>query len=88
MQTIYTILTVGVIIYFLVYIIFIMCCKKPIKTLFLFTVSGILSLLVVNLTTKFTGVSLPINPYTVGVSAAGGIAGTVALLIIKIIFSI
>lgn len=88
MQTIYNILTVAVIIYFLVYIILVMCCKKPIKTLLLFTLSGILALAMVNLTSKFTGVSLPVNPYTVGVSAAGGIAGTAALLIIKIIFSI
>lgn len=88
MQTVYNVLTGAVVIYFLVYIIFIMCCKKPIKTLFLFTLCGVAALIAVNLTAAYTGVSLPINPYTVGVSAAGGIMGTVALLIIKIIFSI
>lgn len=88
MQTVYTVLTVAVIVYFLVYIVFIMCCKKPIKTLFLFTLCGILALIAVNLSTAYTGVSIPVNPYTVGVSAAGGIMGVVTLLIIKIIFSL
>lgn len=88
MDILYAILMVAMIIYFLVYIILIMCCKKPIKTMFLFTISGILTLVIINLTEKFTGVHIPVNPYTVGVSASGGIAGIAALLIFKIIFCI
>ncbi len=88
METLYTVLTVAVIIYFLVYIILVMCCKKPLKTMFLFTLSGLAAFLVINLTQRYTGVSIPVNPYTVAVSAAGGLPGTAVLLIFKIIFCI
>lgn len=88
MQTVYTALTAAVIIYLLIYLIFLLLSKKPIKTLLLFAMCGILSLAAVKLTGRYTGVDLPINPYTVCVSAGGGIMGTAALLVIKTIFSL
>lgn len=88
MKILETVLTVAVIIYFLVYIILALNCKKPFKTLILIALGGLAALAVVNLTSRFTGVYIPVNPYTVGISASGGIVGTVALLIIKLIFGV
>ncbi len=88
MKTLETVLTVAVIVYFLVYIILALNCKKPFKTLILITLGGLAALAVVDLTSRFTGVYIPVNPYTVGISASGGIVGTVALLIIKLIFGV
>ena len=88
MKILETVLTVAVIIYFLVYIILALNCKKPFKTLILIALGGLAALAVVDLTSRFTGVYIPVNPYTVGISASGGIVGTVALLIIKLIFGV
>ena len=47
---------------------------------------GIGALAAVNLTSVLTGVGLPVSLLTIGVSAAGGIPGVAALLLLKLFF--
>ena len=75
------------VIYGFLYFIFAAGTKKPFKTIFLYAFLGILGFVAVNLTTKFSGVYIPINAYTLGTSAALGLPGTISLLILKVIFT-
>ncbi|MBE6766174.1 MAG: transcriptional regulator [Ruminococcaceae bacterium] len=88
MQALKIILLVAAIIYFLVYIIFAICGKKPIRTILLFSFFGIISLTAVNLTSSLTGVYIPLNPWSLSVSAAGGIPATVALLLMRTVLAL
>lgn len=47
---------------------------------------GVGTLAVVNLTGLFTGVSIPVSLFSLGVSAAGGIPGVTLLLLLNLIF--
>jgi hypothetical protein len=76
------------VIYLIAIIVLAMREKRPVVTLLVFAGIGIGLLLVINLTSKFTGVYLPINSYTVGASAAGGAAGIIALLLLRVIFEV
>jgi len=73
-------------IYGFLYFIFAAETKKPFKTIFFYAFLGLLGLVAVNLTAKFSGVYIPINAYTLSSSAALGLPGTVSLLILRIIF--
>lgn len=86
MKTFETVMTAAVIIYFLVYITLSLFCKKPFGTILFTAFCGVALLAVLNLTDKFTGIHIPINPYSVGVSASGGIIGVVGLLLLRLIF--
>ena len=88
MQALKIILLITTIIYFLVYIILAFCGKKPIRTMLLFALLGILSLTAVNLTSKFTGVSIPLNIWTASVCTAGGVPATVALLMLRMVMGL
>lgn len=81
-----TILTIFLAIYFIIAFVFSLFEKKPIKTLFMFAAIGVVALILVNLTSPFTKISLPINMYTIISSAAFSIPGVITLLILKIIF--
>ena len=73
-------------IYGFLYFIFAAVTKKPFKTIFLYAFLGVAGIILVNLTSKFSGVYIPINAYTLGSSAALGIPGTMSLLLLRIIF--
>ena len=88
MKVLETVAPAAVILYFLVYIILALNCKKPVKTIFLTALIGIAALVVVNLTHKLTGVRIPINPCTVGVSAGGGLVGVIGILVLNLIMGI
>ncbi len=88
MQALKIILLIIMVIYILVYIMLILCGLKPIRTLALFSLLGVLSLTAVNLTTKITGVGVPLNPWTLSISAAGGIPATIALLLMQTIMGL
>lgn len=75
------------VIYGFLYFIFAVGTNKPFKTILLYAFLGIAGLTAVNLTAKLSGVYIPVNPYTVGTSAALGLPGTVSLLLIKMIFN-
>ena len=86
MKVFETIIMIAAAVYFLVYIILAMCTKKPLRTVLLNALCGIISLMAVNLTSRYTGLYIPTNPYTAGISAAGGIAGVVFILVLRLFF--
>lgn len=88
MQIFETVLSVALIVYLLFYIILAFCCKKPIKTVFLIALSGIAAMILINLTGGYTGVKIPVNSYTVGLSAGGGIIGVAGFLILNLILGV
>ena len=85
METIKTVIYAAGILYLLVYIILAFCAKKPLRTLFYSALLGITALLVLNLTKSYTGFCVPINLGSVTVSSAGGVAGVVLLLLLRLI---
>lgn len=74
------------VIYGFLYFIFAVGTKKPFKTIFFYAFLGVLGLIAVNITAKFSGVYIPVNTYTIASSAALGMPGTITLLILKTIF--
>ena len=44
---------------------------------------GLAALTMVNLTTKYSGVSLPVSPLSIGTSAVLGIPGVILLVILE-----
>lgn len=68
-------------------IIFAFRGKRPFRTMFVTAFLGLLTFAAVCISGIFTGVTLPVNPWTVGCSALGGIPGVATLLVLKLIFS-
>ena len=60
--------------------------KKPIQKTLISIGVGFCALLAVNLSGYFTGVHLPLNPLSIGVSAVGGIPGVTTLLLLNLLF--
>lgn len=60
--------------------------KKPVFRAFLSILTGIFTLIAVNMTGIYTGVSLPYSMFTITVSAIGGIPGVTALLGLNLFF--
>ena len=73
-------------IYGFLYFIFAAGTKKPIRTMLFYAFLGVMGIVTVNLTAKFSGVHLPVNAYTLGSAAALGLPGTIGLLLLRIIF--
>lgn len=76
----------AAVVYGFIYFILAVRTKKPFKTIFLFSFLGILSLLAVDITSKYSGVYLPVNQYTCLSSGIFSLPGTVFLLLLKIVF--
>lgn len=76
-------LTVLLFVYACMLLYFAAKSQKPLKTLCGGALSGLGALAVVDITTTFTGVFIPLNAWTVGSSAAFGIPGVISLLIIN-----
>ncbi len=74
------------VIYGFIYLILAVGTKKPFKTIVLYAFMGVATLTMINLTSKFSGVYIPVNAYTLGSSAALGLPGTIGLLFLRIIF--
>ena len=60
--------------------------KKILKTLLLNGFMGICLLAIIDLTSRFTGVHIPINIYTVSGSAVFGIPALIGFLLLGFIF--
>ncbi len=58
---------------------------KPIKNLLIAALCGIAALIAVNLTARFTGVHIPVNPFSVGSSALFGIPAVCGMVIMGMI---
>lgn len=59
--------------------------RKPLRYLFLNALLGIAAIIAVNLTTRFTGVHIPVNPYTAGAGGILGIPGVCGLILLQMI---
>ena len=70
-------------IYLIILIFFSILTKKPFKTLLFNGALGLFCFVIVDLTAIFTGLWIPINDYTVGISLLGGIPGVVLLIIAR-----
>ena len=57
---------------------------KMIKSIFLNALLGFAAIMVINLTQKFTGVSIPLNPWTVVDSGVLGLPGVCGLVLLQI----
>ncbi|MBQ4105471.1 MAG: pro-sigmaK processing inhibitor BofA family protein [Clostridia bacterium] len=57
--------------------------KKPLRRAFLTMLSGVLSLILVDITGVFTGVYLPVSPLSLTVSSCAGVPGVATMLIIS-----
>lgn len=60
--------------------------RKPMKSLILNAFSGIITLILINLTTSFTGIHIPVNWWSVTASAGLGLPGVIGLVLLQIIF--
>lgn len=59
---------------------------KPFKTLLLSSLSGLAVMVIINLLSRFTGVDLAVNAWTVSGSMTFGIPGVLGLLILRMFF--
>ena len=59
--------------------------KRLIRTLLLNAVFGIAAMVIINLTSSFTGVHIPINQWTVGSGAVFGLPGVIGILVFGIL---
>ncbi len=59
--------------------------KYPFKNFLFCALFGILLIFAVNFTSKFTGVSIPVNLYTLLCGGAAGPAGVILILMLNII---
>ncbi len=64
----------------------IMGSKRPFISSILSLLPGIITLILINLTSAYTGVYIPVSPLTTGISALFGIPGITFLLIIPVVF--
>lgn len=59
--------------------------RKPFRYLLINFALGIAALIAVNLSARFTGIRIPVNPYSVSTGAVLGIPGVCGLLILRLI---
>lgn len=80
---------ISFIIYLCIYVLLLLwLCHKNgsmLKTFLMSALSGMAVFTAVNLLSRFTGVSIPVNVYTLGASAGLGIPGVLGLITVRII---
>lgn len=74
------------VIYGFIYLILAAKTGRPFKTILFFSAAGVLGLVLVNVTARYSGIYLPVNAYTVGTGTVLGLPGTVSLLLLRMIF--
>ena len=87
MRVLSVLTVITVCIFFLVILVFHIRSRRPLRSILLHAALGILSIVAVNLTTRFTGVHIPVNPYSAGGAAIFGIPATVALIILQMLIT-
>ena len=83
-QFILTILCSAVFLFTIIYFFFFF--PRPFRRAVYTVLSGLLSLIAVNVTGIFTGVSLPVSTLSICISAVGGIPAVTAMVIIDTFF--
>ncbi len=76
---------VALAVFFLAQLFFAIKSHRFWKTLIFNAFLGICTLAIIDLTAKFSGAYIPLNPYSVGFSAAFGIPAVCLLLLLQII---
>lgn len=59
---------------------------KPFRALLLNALSGLAVLTLIDITTRFTGVHIPVNQWTAGLSAGFGVPAVCLFLVLPVIF--
>ncbi len=59
---------------------------KAIKRIFLNAIIGISAIILINITTKWTGVHIPVNVYSIAGTCAFSLPAVIGLLLLQIIF--
>ena len=59
---------------------------KPLRALLLNALSGLAVLALVDITTRFTGVHIPVNQWTAGISAGLGVPAVCLFLVLPVMF--
>ena len=77
---------IFIILYTLLLLFFSLRTKRFLFSILLNALSGVILMTVINLLRKYLGFNIPINEFTAITSAAFGIPGVSALLLINIIF--
>lgn len=75
-------------IYLLVYLIMLLISQKPFKYFFINAFLGVWSFLILELTSFYTGLHIPLNYVTAGITAVCGVPGVVFIEILKYIIFI
>lgn len=70
----------------LMIIVFSLKSKKFFKTLFLSAALGLLSMAIINLTSKYSGIYIPVNEFSVLASGVFSVPGVCGLLLLNLIF--
>lgn len=71
-----------------VLLLFYIKSRKPIKSLILSALSGIATLVIINLSTKFTGLHIPVNWWSVLAVSGLGVPAVIGLILLQIIIPI
>lgn len=85
MKTIETILLCVASLYSVILIIVALCSRRPVRFIFLNAVLGTFLLVIINLLSPMLGIHIPVNPYSVGITALGGGGGVFLLLALNLI---
>ncbi|MBR3961857.1 MAG: pro-sigmaK processing inhibitor BofA family protein [Clostridia bacterium] len=80
----YTVLVISLIIIFY----FLYKTGKPVKNAFYLISVSLMALAIINLTSPFSGVRVPINPYSVTATAVYGLPGIAGIIFLCTIFGI
>lgn len=72
----------------LIVLFFAIRTKKFLKTLIISALIGISTLLILHFTSKLTGFSVEITPFTLGTAGIFGLSGVIAIVICKMIFGL
>ena len=74
------------VVYLLLILVFSAKTGKMLKTLLLSVASGLAVMAVINILSRFTGVDISVNAWTIGSSAVFGIPGVLGLLVLRMFF--
>ncbi len=76
-------LLVFLILYGLIYLYLLIVSRKPFKYLFLNAFVGWWCFAVIEMLSFFSGIHIPLNPFTAAVSGIFGVPGTFFLIVLK-----
>ena len=77
---------VAAVVYHIVLLVTFYRSGKFLKSLIISALSGLAFFGIVNLLSGTTGVALPLNGWTLGISASFGLPGVIAMLLVKLFF--